>query len=201
MMYVFGAFLFLTGVKLMIHRDEQPHPEKTAAFRWFRRVLPCTPRFHGHSFFARENGKLVVTPLFLALAMIEVSDVIFAVDSIPAVFAITRDPFIVFTSNIFAILGLRSLYFLLANLVEKFTYLKPALSAVLVFVGVKMLIADFAHVPPAISLAVIGSILAAAAIASAVKVRRELAAEHRAEQLEAAKAKRPSPGPAAAARS
>jgi tellurite resistance protein TerC len=154
-MYVFGGFLLITGVKLLLTRNEEPHPEKNAAFRWFRRVLPTTPRFHGHAFFAREQGKLVVTPLFIALAFIEVSDVIFAVDSIPAVFAVTRDPFIVFTSNIFAILGLRSLYFLLANMVERFTYLKPALSAVLIYVGVKMLIADFVHVAPAVSLAVI----------------------------------------------
>ena len=176
-MYVFGGFLLLTGVKLLFQKDEEPHPERNAAFRWFRRVLPTTPRFHGHAFFARENGRLVVTPLFIALAFIEVSDVIFAVDSIPAVFAVTRDPFIVFTSNIFAILGLRSLYFLLANMVEKFSYLKPALSAVLVYVGVKMLVADFVHVPPSISLLVIGSILGVAIAASIVKARRELAAE------------------------
>jgi tellurite resistance protein TerC len=176
-MYVFGGFLLLTGVKLLMARNEEPHPEHNAAFRWFRRVLPTTPRFHGHAFFARENGRLMVTPLFIALAFIEVSDVIFAVDSIPAVFAVTRDPFIVFTSNIFAILGLRSLYFLLANVVERFTYLKPALSAVLVYVGVKMLIADFAHIPPAISLAVIASILGIAVVASVVKARREAAAE------------------------
>ncbi|HET7754262.1 MAG TPA: hypothetical protein VFK85_10165, partial [Anaeromyxobacteraceae bacterium] len=159
--------------------NEEPHPEHNAAFRWFRRVLPTTPRFHGHAFFVREGGRLMVTPLFIALAFIEVSDVIFAVDSIPAVFAVTRDPFIVFTSNIFAILGLRSLYFLLANMVERFTYLKPALSALLVYVGVKMLIADFVHVPPAISLAVIASILGVAVIASLVKARREAAAGDR----------------------
>jgi tellurite resistance protein TerC len=173
-MYVFGGFLLITGVKLLLTRNEEPHPERNAAFRWFKRVLPTTPRFHGHAFFAREDGKLMVTPLFIALAFIEVSDVIFAVDSIPAVFAVTRDPFIVFTSNIFAILGLRSLYFLLANMVERFTYLKPALSAVLIYVGVKMLVADVVHVPPVISLIVIAAILTVAVVASVVKVRREL---------------------------
>ena len=170
-MYVFGGFLLITGVKLLLTRNEEPHPERNAAFRWFKRVLPTTPRFHGHAFFAREDGKLMVTPLFIALAFIEVSDVIFAV------FAVTRDPFIVFTSNIFAILGLRSLYFLLANMVERFTYLKPALSAVLIYVGVKMLVADVVHVPPVISLVVIAAILGVAVVASVVKVRRELEAE------------------------
>jgi tellurite resistance protein TerC len=192
-MYVFGAFLLITGVKLLFSKEHVPDPEKSAAFRWFRRVLPVTPRFHGHAFFAREAGRLVVTPLFLALAFIEVTDVIFAVDSIPAVFAVTRDPFIVFTSNIFAILGLRSLYFLLANIVERFTYQKPALSAVLVYVGVKMLVAGVVHVPPAVSLAIIGAILGTAIVASVVKVRRE--------DERAAARERVSPEKAAAARS
>jgi tellurite resistance protein TerC len=177
LIYVFGGFLIVSGLKFFFGRDEEPHPEKSAVFRWTRRFVPTTPRFHGHSFFTVEHGRRVATPLFLALVLIEFSDIVFAVDSIPAVFAVTRDPFIVFTSNIFAILGLRSLYFLLADLLDKFTYLKPGLAAVLVFVGVKMLVVDFVHVHPLISLSVIVTILAVAVVASFLKARRLAAAE------------------------
>ena len=172
LVFVFGGFLVLSGLKLLLDRNEEPHPERSAAFRWIRRVVPTTSAFHGHSFFAREGGRRVATPLLLALALIEISDVVFAVDSIPAIFAVTRDPFIVFTSNIFAILGLRTLYFLLANAMEKFVYLKPGLAAVLAFVGVKMIVAEAVHVPPAISLAVIAAILATSVVASWLEVRR-----------------------------
>jgi tellurite resistance protein TerC len=172
-MYVFGAFLVLTGVKLFLTRGHTPHPEKSAAFRALRRVVPATPRFDGHRFFTVENGKRLATPLFFALALIELTDVVFAVDSIPAIFAVTDDPFIVFTSNIFAILGLRALYFLLAGFVEKFVYLKPSLAFILVFVGTKMAVVDLVKVHPAVSLAVILTILGIGIAASAVKVRRD----------------------------
>jgi tellurite resistance protein TerC len=163
----------LTGVKLFLTRDAVPHPEQSAAFRALRRLVPATPRLDGNHFFTVENGKRLATPLFFALALIEVTDVVFAVDSIPAIFAVTTEPFIVFTSNIFAILGLRSLYFLLASFVEKFTYLKPSLAFVLVFVGVKMAAVDVVKIHPGVSLAVIVAILTTGVVASAIKARRE----------------------------
>jgi tellurite resistance protein TerC len=169
--YVFGAFLVLTGVRLLFTKEESHHPEHSRLFRAARRVIPGTTRFDGHRFFTIENGKRVATPLFFALVMIELTDVVFAVDSIPAIFAVTTDPFIVFTSNIFAILGLRSLYFLLAGLVARFTYLKPSLAGVLMFVGVKMSIVDFVKIPPAVSLLVISGILAAGVGASILRPR------------------------------
>jgi tellurite resistance protein TerC len=171
--YVFGAFLIVTGVKLFLARAAVPHPEQSAAFRLLRRVVPGTPRLDGNRFFTVEDGKRVATPLFFALALIEITDVVFAVDSIPAIFAVTDEPFIVFTSNIFAILGLRSLYFLLASFVEKFTYLKPSLAVILVFVGAKMAMVDVVKVHPAVSLAVILAVLVTGVIASVVKARRE----------------------------
>jgi tellurite resistance protein TerC len=169
--YVFGAFLVVTGVRLLFAKEESHHPEQSRLFRAARRVIPGTTRFDGHRFFTVENGKRVATPLFFALVMIELTDVVFAVDSIPAIFAVTTDPFIVFTSNIFAILGLRSLYFLLAGLVARFTYLKPSLAAVLIFVGVKMSIVEFVKIPPAVSLLVISAILAVGVGASVLRPR------------------------------
>ncbi len=169
--YVFGGFLVLTGVKLLLQRGAAPHPEKSAAFRLLARVVPGNPRFDGHRFFTKEGGRRVATPLFFALVVVEFTDVVFAVDSIPAVFAVTRDPYIVFTSNIFAILGLRSLYFLLARVVEKFTYLKPSLAFVLVFVGVKMTLVDVVKVHPAASLGVVVAILGAGVLASILRAR------------------------------
>ncbi|HSN91720.1 MAG TPA: TerC family protein [Anaeromyxobacteraceae bacterium] len=170
--YLFGAFLVLTGVKLLLARGSVSHPEKSALFRLLKRVVPASPRLDGNRFFTVENGRRVATPLFFALALIEFTDVVFAVDSIPAIFAVTQDPFIVFTSNIFAILGLRSLYFLLATFVERFTYLKPSLAIVLVFVGTKMGLVDVVKIHPAVSLAVIVAILAAGVVASAAAARR-----------------------------
>jgi tellurite resistance protein TerC len=170
--YVFGAFLVLTGAKLLLAGQSVPHPERSPAFRALKRLVPATPRFHGHHFFALEAGRRVATPLFFALALVEVSDILFAVDSIPAIFAVTDDPYIVFTSNIFAILGLRSLYFLLASFVERFTYLKPSLALVLVFVGAKMAAVDLVKIHPGVSLAVILSILGAGVAASALRARR-----------------------------
>ncbi len=169
--YVFGGFLILTGLRLLFSGNAEPHPEKSAMFRALRKLVPATPHLDGNKFFTRENGRRVATPLFFALVMIELTDVLFAVDSIPAIFAVTTDPFIVFTSNIFAILGLRSLYFLLAGVVDEFTYLKPSLAFVLVFVGGKMALADVVHVHPAASLGVVVAILAAGIVASLVKTR------------------------------
>jgi tellurite resistance protein TerC len=140
--------------------------------RAVRRVIPTTDALHGDRFFTRVGGRLLATPLFMALLLVEVTDVIFALDSIPAIFAITRDPFIVFTSNIFAILGLRSLFFLLAGMVEKFHYLKVGLSAVLVFVGLKMALVDVVKVPPAASLALIALLLGGSIAASLGRARR-----------------------------
>lgn len=171
LIYVFGAFLIVTGVKLFIQRNKEEHPEDGAVLRWARRVIPSTSRLDGAHFFTVENGRRLATPLLMALMMIEVTDVVFALDSIPAIFAVTRDPFIVFTSNIFAILGLRSLFFLLAGAVEKFSYLKVGLSAVLVFVGTKMAVVDLVKIPPAISLGVIAVLLGGSVMASLLKAR------------------------------
>jgi tellurite resistance protein TerC len=173
MIFVFGGFLIFTGIKLIFAKDEEPHPENSGIFRWVRRVMPTTPTFHGHAFFTVENGRRVATPLLVALIFIEISDVVFAVDSIPAVFGITRDPFIVFTSNIFAILGLRSMYFVLAHAVDKFHYLKPGLAIVLLFVGTKMVLADVFHIHALVSLAIIVAVLGTAMIASWQKAKRE----------------------------
>jgi len=166
LMYVFGAFLLLTGVKLLRAGAAEHHPENSAAFRFLRRFVPSTPSLDGNHFFTRQGGRWLATPLFMALMLVEVTDVIFAVDSIPAVFAVTSDTFIVFTSNVFAILGLRSLYFLLAGVVHRFRYLKPALAVILIFVGLKMALIDLYKVPASISLAVIVAILATAVGAS-----------------------------------
>lgn len=139
--YLFGAFLILTGVKMLVKRNETLHPERNPVVNWFKKLVPVTPGYRGDRFFVRENGVLMATPMFVVLLLVEISDLIFAVDSIPAIFAVTTDPFIVYTSNVFAILGLRSLYFALAGAVDKFHYLKTGLAVVLMFVGVKMLLA------------------------------------------------------------
>ena len=170
--YVFGAFLILTGVKLLFAGGAADHPEESTVFRLLRRVVPASPRLDGNHFFTKENGKWLATPLFFALALIEVTDVIFAVDSIPAIFAVTSDPYIVFTSNVFAILGLRSLYFLLASYVEKFTYLKPSLAFVLMFVGGKMALIEVVKIHAAVSLSVVVSILAIGIVASVIRNKR-----------------------------
>lgn len=176
LMYVFGAFLIVTGIKIFVQRAEEESPEDGWVMRTARRFIPTTSRLEGEHFFYKENGRRLATPLFMALVLVEVSDVVFAVDSIPAIFAITRDPFIVFTSNIFAILGLRSLFFLLAEMVDKFRYLKVGLSAVLVFVGVKMTIVEWVKIPALVSLSVILSILGVSVVASLVAEKRERAA-------------------------
>ncbi|MFB1482209.1 TerC family protein [Corallococcus sp. RDP092CA] len=171
LIYVFGVFLILTGLKLFIQRNQEEHPEDGWLMRTARRVIPSTPHFNGQHFLTVENGRRLATPLLMALMLVEASDVLFALDSIPAIFAVTRDPFIVFTSNIFAILGLRSLFFLMAGAMEKFTYLKVGLSGVLVFVGAKMALVDVVHLSPAISLGVIALVLGASIVASLVKAK------------------------------
>jgi tellurite resistance protein TerC len=172
--YVFGGFLVLTGLKLLLSRGGgEDDPRQGWAFRLLTRVVPGTSALDGNRFFTVEAGRRVATPLFFALVLIELSDVIFAVDSIPAIFGVTEDPYIVFTSNIFAILGLRSLYFLIAGVVEKFTYLKPSLAVVLLFVGAKMTLAGVVKIHPAVSLAIILAILAVGIVASAVKSHRD----------------------------
>jgi tellurite resistance protein TerC len=165
--YLFGAFLVITGVKLLLQKEEEAFdPKNSWIMRQFRKVVRSTDRYEDGKFFTRKNGLLHATPLFAVLVCIEVTDLIFAVDSIPAVFAVTSDPFIVFTSNIFAILGLRSMYFLLAGVVDKFHYLKTGLAFVLAFVGVKMLIMSWVKIPALLSLFVVLSVLSFSIIAS-----------------------------------
>ncbi|HCB0912864.1 TPA: TerC family protein [Klebsiella variicola subsp. variicola] len=159
LLYVFGAFLLFTGVKMALAKEDDSGIGDKPLVRWIRSHLRMTDKIESERFFTRKNGVLLATPLLLVLILVELSDVIFAVDSIPAIFAVTTDPFIVLTSNLFAILGLRAMYFLLAGVAERFSMLKYGLSVILVFIGVKMLIVDFYHIPVAISLGVVGGIL------------------------------------------
>ena len=175
--YIFGAFLIFTGIRMAIHRNEEMHPEQNPVVKLFRKSMPVTENYEGDHFFIRRAGRLMATPLFLALLIVESTDLVFAVDSIPAIFAVTNDPFIVYTSNVFAILGLRSLYFLLAGVVDKFYYLKLGLSVVLAFVGTKMVIVDIYKIPVGLSLGVIASILTVAVVASLLRTRRLLKLE------------------------
>lgn len=169
-MYVFGAFLVFTGIRMATQDEEAIEPESNPVIKLVRRFIPVTDKYHGQKFFVKQEvgGKLrsVATPLFVVLVLVETTDLIFAVDSIPAIFAITTDTFIVYTSNVFAILGLRALYFLLAGVIHKFHYLKLGLAAVLVFVGTKMLLADLYKVPIAISLGVIALVITGSVVAS-----------------------------------
>jgi tellurite resistance protein TerC len=160
LIYVFGAFLVLSGIRMLRARESHADPGHNPMVRLLRRVIPVSESYEGQRFFVRRAGRLMATPMLAVLVAIEWSDVVFAVDSIPAIFAVTDEPFLVFTSNAFAILGLRAMYFLLADAIDRFTYLKQGLAAVLAFVGVKMLLADVAHIPTGVSLAVIGAILA-----------------------------------------
>jgi len=170
--YVFGAFLIFTGIRMAIHRNEEMHPEQNPLVKLLRKIMPVTDMYEGDHFFIRRAGKLMATPLFLVLVLVESTDLIFAVDSIPAIFAVTQEPFIVYTSNVFAILGLRSLYFLLAGVVDKFYYLKLGLSVVLVFVGTKMAIIDLYKIPVGISLGIIAIILTTSIAASLLRAKR-----------------------------
>ena len=171
--YVFGAFLILTGIKMIVKREEELHPERNPVVKWFKKFMPVTSDYREDKFFVRENGIRMATPLFVVLLLVEVSDVIFAMDSIPAIFAVTTDTFIVYTSNVFAILGLRSLYFALAGVMDKFHYLKIGLGVVLTFVGVKMLLAHTAYkIDTLISLGVIVTVLAVSVVASLVRPKK-----------------------------
>jgi tellurite resistance protein TerC len=172
--YVFGGFLVITGIRMATQTEHAIEPESNPVIRLVRRFIPVTNRYHGQNFFVREAEKpggalrRVATPLFVVLVLVETTDLIFAVDSIPAIFAVTGDPFLVYTSNVFAILGLRSLYFLLAGVIHKFHYLKLGLSVVLVFVGAKMLLTDVYKVPVGLSLGVIALVLLLSVVASLV---------------------------------
>jgi tellurite resistance protein TerC len=179
MIYVFGGFLVVTGVRMGLHRSDAGDPGKNPVLRAVRRLVPMADEYRGQRFFLREGGKWIATPLFAVLIAIETTDVVFAVDSIPAIFAVTEESFLVFTSNAFAILGLRALYFLLAGMVTRFSYLKLGLAVVLVFVGFKMLLTDLYKIPVWTSLAVIGVILG---LAIGISWRRPLGtvqAQHR----------------------
>ena len=167
--YIFGAFLVFTGIKLLVQRAGEVHPERNPLFRLFRRCIPAVHDYHGGHFTVVKAGKRYATPLLLVLVAIEATDLVFAVDSIPAIFAVTTDPFIVYTSNIFAILGLRALYFALAGMMGQFHYLKVGLSLVLVFVGVKMLLAGVYTIPILASLGVIVALLTGAVVASRLR--------------------------------
>jgi tellurite resistance protein TerC len=170
--YLFGAFLIFTGIRMAFHKETELHPERNPLLRLVRRVVPVINDYKGDRFIVRRAGQVLVTPLLLVLLVVETTDLIFAVDSIPAIFAVTRDPFLVYTSNVFAILGLRSLYFVFANVMGKFYYLKLGLAVVLSYVGVKMVLADIYHIPTALSLAVIAVVLAVAVVASIARARR-----------------------------
>ena len=171
--YAFGALLILTAVKMLVTSEQEIAPERNILVRLARRIYPVTPDYHGQKFFVRVEGRKTVTPLLLVLLVIESSDLLFAIDSIPAVLAVTADPFIVFTSNIFAILGLRSLYFALAGMIHRFRYLKLSLVFLLAFIGCKMLIAHYHKIPIQISLVIIAGILSVGVIASLVAAKRE----------------------------
>ncbi|MEW6411246.1 MAG: TerC family protein [Candidatus Zixiibacteriota bacterium] len=164
--YIFGAFLIFTGIKMWWAKDKQIHPERNPVLRLFRKVMEVTRDYRGKHFFIREGGRWLATPLFVVLLLIESSDIIFAVDSIPAIFAVTKDPYIVFTANVFAILGLRSLYFSVAGVMRSFHLLHYGLSIILVFVGIKMVLSDIYKIPIGISLGVVGLIIVVSIAAS-----------------------------------
>ena len=164
--YVFGVILVVSGLKMAFEKDKEVHPENNPVLNLVRRFLRVTPDYQGSRFFVRPHGRILATPLFVVLVTLETTDLVFAVDSVPAVLAITTDPFIVYTSNVFAILGLRSMFFALAGIMKLFHYLHYGLAAVLVFVGAKMLVADLAKIPTPVSLLVIAGLLTTAVAAS-----------------------------------
>lgn len=172
MTYVFGVLLLITVIKMMLQGNEQFDPSNSFALKLMQRIIPVSKRYHEEKFFVRTERSLFATPLLMVLVVVESSDLIFALDSIPAIFAVTTDPFIIYTSNIFAILGLRSLYFVLAEMARLFEYLKPGIIIILAFVAVKMLIVDFYKVPIGLSLAFIGGVLAVSILASWLKLRK-----------------------------
>ncbi|MBM3890901.1 MAG: TerC family protein [Verrucomicrobia bacterium] len=172
-LYLFGVFLVVTGLRMFTHKEMEVHPEQNPVVKLVRHYLPLTASYVGHRLFVRQDHRLMATPLFLVLVVIEITDVIFAVDSIPAVFAITLDPFIVYTSNICAVMGLRSLYFLLAGVMNRFVYLQQGLAVILTYVGVKMLIVHWIKIPTALSLGFIAVVLAVTIALSLRASRRE----------------------------
>jgi tellurite resistance protein TerC len=169
MLYAFGLLLIFTGFKIGLEKEKEVHPERNPVIRWLRNHFPVTPTFVGGKFFVRLNGKVALTPLFIALVFVELTDIVFAVDSIPAILAISHDPFIIYSSNAFAILGLRALYFALANLVDLFIYLHIGLALILVFVGAKMLLHHYVKIPIGLSLIVVMAALLVSIGASLVK--------------------------------
>lgn len=172
MVYAFGVFLIYTGIRMAMHRDSEVHPERNPVLRLVRRLVSVTPDFEGERFFVRRAGKLLATPLFAVVVVVGTTDVVFAVDSIPAIFAITSSPFVVWSANAFAVLGLRPLYFMLAGMMERFVYLQTGLSVVLVFVGAKFIYGDlFGKVPIWVSLPFIATVVAASILASLWKTR------------------------------
>ncbi len=170
--YLFGLFLIFTAVRLALQKDKEVHPEKNPVLRLFRRFVPLTKNYHMNKFFVVSRGRRLTTPLLMVLVVIETTDVVFAVDSVPAILAITRDPFIVYTSNIFAVMGLRALYFALSGVIQKFHYLNYGLAAILGFLGFKMLVTDFLEIPVVASLGVVGGILALSALLSLLRPRK-----------------------------
>jgi tellurite resistance protein TerC len=173
-LYVFGAMLVITGIRMAFKSDEEFDAEQNPVVRFVRRFVPMTAGYRGPHFFTIENARRVATPLLLVLVLVEVTDLMFAIDSIPAIFAVTTDPFLVFTSNIFAILGLRSMYFLLAAVVYRFYLLKYGLAVILIFVGAKMLLEHFIHVPILLSLGVVVTVLASSIAASLIWPKAEI---------------------------
>ncbi|KJZ66195.1 TerC family protein [Pseudomonas fluorescens] len=173
LLYVFGVFLIITGIKMLVFAGQRPDLDKNPLLHWIRGHLRITNGLHGEHFFVLRDGRRWATPMFLVLVLIEASDLVFAIDSIPAIFAITTDPFIVFTSNIFAIMGLRALYFLLADMAERFHLLKYGLATVLVFIGAKMTLMPWLHMPVEWSLAVVGGIILTSVLLSLIMTRKE----------------------------
>ncbi len=170
--YIFGAILIVTGIKMLFEKDKKMEPEKNPVIKLFKKLVPTTNELHGDKFFVTINYKRYATPLFVVLIMVEITDLIFAVDSIPAILGVTQDQFIVYTSNVFAILGLRSLYFALANIIERFKYLAIGLALILVFVGTKMLVIDLYKIPIHYSLLVIFTILISSVVFSIMKTKK-----------------------------
>jgi tellurite resistance protein TerC len=171
--YFFGAFLVFSGIKMLLPHGDEHDLEKSWVIKWTTKLFPTTPHFHDDKFFVRINGHWVITPLFITLIFVEFSDLVFAVDSIPAIIGITNDPFLVFTSNVFAILGLRSLYFALKGFADLFHYLKFGLAVILMFIGLKMLITHWYHMPVLVTMAVIFSVLLVSVLASLISTNRK----------------------------
>ncbi|HEY4837500.1 MAG TPA: TerC family protein [Candidatus Acidoferrales bacterium] len=172
-LYVLAAFLVVAAIRMLFRKETEPHPERSRLLRWARKIFPVSQNYHGQKLWIREAGKRMATPLLLVLLVVEATDFVFALDSIPAVFGVSRDPFIVYSSNICAILGLRAFYFLLAGVLPAFRYLDEGLSVVLLFVGVKMLAAHWIEVPTAITLGIIAAILAISILASIIAMQME----------------------------